>query len=276
MLPALRTHRFLIARRSKQTLTLLLLIGGASWGWTIVRGNLSAAKVLDAVPLTDPFALLQMLAAGSLASAEAWIGAIVVVLLYGVVAGRAFCSWVCPLNMVTDAAGWIRRRFSISGGLAIPRSTRYLVLGLSLVLSAMLGVAAFEWISPIAMLHRGIVYGMGLGWLAVAAVFLFDLAAAKNGFCGHLCPLGGFYALVSRWRILRVMHDSKRCTQCMKCTAICPEPQVLPMVGKWDGAVMSGECTNCGRCIEVCPDRAMRFGLRTRGTGGKAEKEATS
>src|SRR3972149_1427534 len=109
MLPALRTHRFLIARRSKQTLTLLLLIGGASWGWTIVRGNLSAAKVLDAVPLTDPFALLQMLAAGSLASAEAWIGAIVVVLLYGVVAGRAFCSWVCPPNMVTDAPGRVLR-----------------------------------------------------------------------------------------------------------------------------------------------------------------------
>lgn len=264
MLRALRTHRFLIARRLKQLATLVLFIGGASWGWTVVRGNLSAAKVLEAVPLTDPFALLQMLAAGSVASVEAWIGAVIIVFLYGIVAGRAFCSWVCPMNAVTDAAGWITRKLEFSARFTISRTVRYWILGLSLVLSAALGAAAFEWISPIAMLHRGIVYGMGFGWLAVIAVFLFDVAAVKNGFCGHLCPLGGFYALVSRWSILRVMHDSARCTQCMKCTAICPEPQVLPMVGKYDGPVTSGECINCGRCIEVCPDGAMRFGFNLR------------
>jgi ferredoxin-type protein NapH len=46
------------------------------------------------------------------------------------------------------------------------------------------------------------------------------------------------------------------------------------MVGKRDGAVVSGECTNCGRCIEVCPDGAMRFGLRTQ-VSVKDPKEVT-
>jgi len=46
----------------------------------------------------------------------------------------------------------------------------------------------------------------------------------------------------------------------MKCLDVCPERQVLHMVGKQSGAVLSGECINCGRCMEVCNDNAVRFG----------------
>jgi ferredoxin-type protein NapH len=160
-------------------------------------------------------------------------------------------------------------------GLLMSRNARYWVLGMSLVLSAVLGIAAFEWISPIGALHRGILFGMGMGWTVVAALFLFDAFVVKNGFCGHLCPLGAFYAVAGRASVVRVKHIQERCTSCMRCVESCPEPQVLPMVGKRDGAVTSGECTNCGRCIEVCPDRAMHFGLRRYGRSGKNAKEVT-
>jgi ferredoxin-type protein NapH len=50
----------------------------------------------------------------------------------------------------------------------------------------------------------------------------------------------------------------------MKCLEICPEKQVLPMVGKSNGMVASGECTNCARCIEVCNEAAMTFGIKHR------------
>jgi ferredoxin-type protein NapH len=46
---------------------------------------------------------------------------------------------------------------------------------------------------------------------------------------------------------------------CSKCLDICPEKQVLHMVGEKSGAVRSGECTNCGRCIEVCDESALKF-----------------
>lgn len=51
-----------------------------------------------------------------------------------------------------------------------------------------MGIAAFEFVSPISMLHRGIVFGMGFGWSAIAMIFLFDLFVLKNGWCGHVCP----------------------------------------------------------------------------------------
>jgi ferredoxin-type protein NapH len=85
--------------------------------------------------------------------------------------------------------------------------------------------------------------------------------ALKNGFCGHICPVGGFYAIIGKYRLLKVKHDSEKCSKCMNCVAVCPEKQVLYMVGKESRVVDNSECTNCGRCIEVCNDDALNFSL---------------
>lgn len=258
-------NRFLFSRRVLQGLILFLFFSGSAFGWRVLRGDLSGSKVLDAVPLADPFAVLQIFAAGALVSGEALTGAAIVLLFFGVVAGRAFCSWVCPLNIVVDGAAWLRRamHFSPNGGtVRISRNARYWALGLSIVLSALTGVAAFESVSPISMLQRGVFFSMGAGWAAVLAVFLFDLLVVKNGFCGHICPLGAFYSLISRFSLLRIRYDKDRCNHCMKCVEQCPEQQLLDRVVGKSGFVPSGECTMCGRCIEICGDHAMKFGMR--------------
>jgi len=262
------SNRYLVLRRLVQVSILLFFIAGNALGWKVLRGNLSSSRLLDAVTLADPFALLQIFATGTMVSVEAMLGGGIVLVLFAVIGGRVFCGWVCPVNMVTDLAGSLRRAVGDDhsspalSGFQISRNARYWVLGL--VLSALLGVAAFEWISPISMLHRGVIFGMGLGWTAVLALFLFDLVVLRQGFCGHLCPLGAFYALAGAYGFLRVRHLKDHCTLCGECLKHCPEPQVLPMVGKHNGSVLSGECTNCGRCIEVCAERAMRFGAVSR------------
>jgi ferredoxin-type protein NapH len=195
-------------------------------------------------------------------SRDILIGALLILFFYAVIGGRLFCGWVCPLNIVTDTANWLRKIFgldSVVKSLKLRRDTRFWTVAMSLILSFLLGVAAFEWISPIGVLHRGIVFGFGLGWTYIVAVFLFDLFALKNGFCGHICPLGGVYSLVGRYGFLRVGYDRKKCAECMKCLDICPESQVLHMVGRESRAVLSGECLNCGRCIEVCDYDAIEF-----------------
>ncbi|MDH4232020.1 MAG: quinol dehydrogenase ferredoxin subunit NapH [Nitrospirota bacterium] len=258
----IRKHRYLISRRTSQISIMLLFIAGNVLGWKVLAGNLSTSKVLGAVHLADPFAVIQIFATGNSVSSEALVGALIIILFFGVFAGRAFCSWVCPVNILTDMAGWLRKKIPGESGertLLMSRNVRYWVIGISLVLSLFTGVAAFEWISPISMLHRGIIFGMGMGWTAVLAVFLFDLLMVRNGFCGHVCPLGGFYSLIGRFSLLRVRHDREKCTLCMRCIETCPERQVLPMVGKQTALVSSGECSNCARCIEVCDDKAMEF-----------------
>ncbi|QOP43498.1 quinol dehydrogenase ferredoxin subunit NapH [Sulfurimonas sediminis] len=259
-------YRYLILRRFVQIGMLVLFFGANAWGWKILEGNLSSSLLFGIIPMSDPYATVQMIAAGAVVATDLLIGVAVVTLFYFFIGGRAFCSWVCPVNMVTDSADYLRRVFDIDRAQKmkqpITRNARYWILGLSLIVSAFMGIAAFEFVSPISMMHRGLVFGMGFGWAAVAMIFLFDLLVLKNGWCGHVCPLGGFYSLLGKFSFIRVHHLEENCTLCMKCKVVCPEKQVLHMIGKESLPVLSGECTNCARCIEVCDDDALRFSIR--------------
>ncbi len=124
-------------------------------GWWIVKGNLSSSLTLGVLPLTDPFLVAQQLAAGQWPYQEALLGAGIVLAFYLLFGGRLFCSWVCPVNLVTDAAAWLRRRLGLKGGKAPSGSTRYWLLGFVLVIAAATGSLAWEWVNPVSMFHRG-------------------------------------------------------------------------------------------------------------------------
>ena len=94
----------MILRRISQIALLVLYVGGNYWGWKILQGNLSSSVLLGKVPLADPYAVLQIFSTGAIVAADALIGAVIVTLFYALIGGRAFCSYVCPVNMVTDLA----------------------------------------------------------------------------------------------------------------------------------------------------------------------------
>jgi ferredoxin-type protein NapH len=266
----LNVWRYIILRRATQIGVLLLFFGTAHWGWTVLgqavlTGNLSSSELLGMIPMADPFAVLQILVTQHALAARVLIGAAIVLVFYALLGGRVWCAWVCPLNMVTDLAGWLRIRLGVRDLFHLNRNIRYGVLILALVLSTLTGVAAFEWVSPIGIMHRELLFGLGLGWTAVLGVFLFDLLVLKHGWCGHLCPLGAFYALLGKVAPLRVGFDTPTCTHCGECAKVCPEPQVLNLRKAAEAyMIVSGECTNCGRCITVCPERTLRFDARYR------------
>jgi len=257
-------HRFLLLRRLSQLAVLALFLLGPLAGVWIVKGNLSSSLTLGVLPLTDPFVLAQSLAARHAPEMAALTGVAIVIVFYALVGGRVFCSWVCPVNVVTDAASWLRRRLRITTGRA-PRGTlRYWLLGAVLAASAITGQAVWESVNPVSMTQRALIFGGTVAWGATVAVFLFDLLVAPRGWCGHLCPVGAAYALIGSKSPLRVAAaHSSRCNDCADCYAVCPEPQVIviPLKGK-DGAspvITDRECTHCGRCIDVCGPDVFRF-----------------
>lgn len=261
--------RILILRRLTQFGLLLLFFGTAHWGWEAAKdvpmltGNLSGSEFLGLIPMADPFAVLQIFLTGHVLQQESLIGAALVLGFYALVGGRVFCGWVCPVNAVTDLAGWLRQRLPIPTLFGLNRNLRYFVLATALILSVITGVAAFEWVSPVGMMHRGIIFGMGLGFLALISIFLFDLLILRNGWCGHFCPLGAFWSLVGKSAQIRVRFDKDTCTHCGECARVCPEPQVLNLKKlEQTGYVVSGECSNCGRCTALCPEGSLNFDLR--------------
>lgn len=263
----LAAHKWLILRRISQVGVLALFLLGPLAGVWIIKGNLSSSLLLDTVPMTDPILFLQVLASGLVPAAEAFIGVAVVVGFY-LLAGRVFCSWVCPVNLLTDAAYWLRERLGIRGGTRFSKNLRFWMLGLVLLLAAVSGTMAYEMVNPVSIVHRGIIFGMGMAWAVVIAIFLFDLLVSKRGWCSHLCPMGGVYSLIGHFSPLRVRADERdACNDCMECFAVCPEPQVIKPALKGAGkgigpVIVAGECTNCGRCIDICAKDVFKFGLR--------------
>lgn len=260
----MRKYRFLILRRIVQLSILLLFVGGNLFGWEILKGNYSSAIIVDSLHLSDPYAVLQIIVSGFLASSSVLLGALLVLLIYVIIGGRMFCSWVCPMNIITDLAFRLRRMFKIEPytKLSLSRNFRYYILVLSLLVSAVFGLAAFEIISPISMLHRAVIFGSGTGLAFVLVIFLVDLFVLKAGWCGHICPLGAFYSFVGKQAIIKVKHDKDNCTNCMDCFDVCIEEQVLSIIGKESNYIRSGACTNCGRCIETCKDNALKYALK--------------
>lgn len=263
----MKNIKYLLLRRVTQFTILFLYFGANAYGWHMLEGTFGASRLFGFIPLADPYTVVQVLASGFILGADVLLGALIIILFYMVVGGRAFCSWVCPINMVTDLANWLRRRLKLDKEEVnyrfIKRRARYWIMVLGIVVSAVVCVAAFEVLSPITIMQRGLVFGFGAGIAVIIAIFLFDLFGVKNGWCGHLCPLGAAYSVIGSKSLIRVKHNHENCTNCMDCKIVCPENQVLHMINKSSIAVTDGECTNCGRCVDVCNDDALEFGIRS-------------
>ncbi len=261
-----------VVRRVVQLSILGLFIGTARLGWTLLgepllSGDFSSSLFAGALPLADPFAFLQKLCAGHAPELAMTTGSLIVLAVYVIAGGRAFCGWVCPMNIVTDAAASLRGRLGIrSESLRIHRSVRYGVALGALIASAVTGAAAFEWISPQAFLWREAIWGIGMGFVAsVLGVFALDTLLVSRGWCGHLCPLGAFWSIVGRAGLIKPLFIDERCTRCADCIKVCPEPQVINFKdAAARGMIASGECTSCGRCAAACPENAIVFAPRFR------------
>lgn len=255
-------NRYLILRRLSQLAVLAIFLLGPWAGIWLIKGNLAASLLLDAVPMTDPLLLVQALAARHWPEFTAWLGGAVVVGFYATVGGRAYCSWVCPLNVVTDTAAWLRRRIGLKSGTTPSRRLRLWLLVALLIASAASGRMVWEWVNPVSITQRALIFG-GVGGLSVAlGIFVYDLLVAPRGWCGHVCPTGAAYALINRVALVKVSAaDRQRCDDCLDCFAVCPEPQVIRPALKGTGSplILDNACTNCGRCIDVCAPSVFRL-----------------
>ncbi|RAU22230.1 quinol dehydrogenase ferredoxin subunit NapH [Paramagnetospirillum kuznetsovii] len=276
----LASHKWLLARRLSQVAVVAVFLTGPLFGLWIAKGTLASSLTFGILPLTDPLMVAQGLAAGHLMTPTALIGAAIVLAFYALVGGRAYCSWVCPVNVVTDLAAWLRKRLGMEKGLTLQRSTRFWLLGGIVLASAATGTIAWELANPVTILHRGLVTGsiltLGSAVLVTSAVFLFDLGLAERGWCTHLCPVGAFYGLLGRVAVVRVSAIGRAaCDDCMDCFAVCPERHVIApaLRGEAKGVgpvIMSADCTNCGRCIDVCSKTVFRFATRFQNTPSDA------
>lgn len=276
----LAAHKWLLLRRLVQLAFFMLFASGAWFGVWITKGTLASSltmnpfpvegvPLLDSLPLTDPLITLQSLLARHIPETTALVGTAIVLVSYLVLGGRLYCSWVCPINPITDLAAWMRRKLGVEKGWTIKPKARLYILAAILIASAVTGSIVWELVNPITTLHRGLLFGLSWGMLTALMIFLFDLFVAKNGWCGHLCPVGAFYGLLNVKAQIRVSAFRRdACDDCMDCYAVCPEMHVISpaLKGQRTGAgpvILNRDCTSCGRCIDVCSEKVFHFTHRS-------------
>ena len=126
-----------------------------------------------------------------------------------------FCKWICPAG--TIFAGWP------------------LVLTIT-DLRAMVGWI-FTWKSLVALL------------------LILAFTRWRRPFCRYLCPLGAIYGFFNRFSLYRLEVDRSACTNCGRCTAVCPVEAPIPAQPN------HRSCIRCKNCVAACPEQAIKSGF---------------
>ncbi len=228
-----------------------------------VKGN-TWSGTFWGLKLSDPLAALGQMAAGRTLYWPFLITALIPVVLTALF-GRFFCGWICPATFIYELNGnfasWLRWAGLKPGNRHFDKRIKYAVLAFGVIGSAVTGSVLVAAVYPPAIIGREIYYvialgGFGAGMVFFLATVLFDLLVARRGFCRYLCPGGALYALLGRYRVVRIRRIVENCNDCAKCNAIC-EFGLDPL-----GDGFGQECNNCSACIAVCPTDALTFTIR--------------
>lgn len=175
------------------------------------------------------------------------------------VAGGAFCGWVCPFGAFQDFLTWARGKLHVKEIRVPMRLDRVLRYGRYIVLATILYqtmVTTKLWFGdwdPYRTLF-------GLGWLFefnlfeswVAYVVLVGILVAsflvERAWCRYLCPLGGAISLLANLSLLRIRREGDSCKACAVCERPCPMKLEVATAN-----TISSNCIGCLACVDACP-----------------------
>lgn len=224
-------------------------------------------------------------------------GVVALLVLLTLLAGRVYCSVICPLGVMQDIVSWIsgrrkkkKYRFSYSPEV---KWLRYGVLGL-FVIALIAGVGSFVALqAPYSSYGRiatnlfAPVYRWGNNllayfaeradsyafyetevWLkslptfliaAVTFVVLITLAW-RNGrtYCNTICPVGTVLGFFSRFSLFRPVIDAEKCKNCSLCSRGCK----AACIDYKNHRIDYSRCVACMDCIDTCKHDALRLEYR--------------
>ncbi|HDP70223.1 MAG TPA: 4Fe-4S binding protein [Actinobacteria bacterium] len=222
-------------------------------GFVKIFQNLGAGTYIFSMPLTKLILL----------------GATV---LTAVVAGRAFCGWICPFGSVQEWLSLLGRR-AFPEQIKLPekidsalRYIKYIILALILTVAATTGAMIFKLFNPYSALFHFLPagrHGAGLwgnvtiGAAITMAIFLTLSMFIDRAWCRYACPFGAIQALFNKISFIKPVRNVDICKNCKQCSQIyCPMGIEISTLTE-----TSTECIRCLRCVDKCNFNAVEAKL---------------
>mgnify|MGYP000836780465 CR=1 FL=1 len=225
------------------------------------------------------------------------VSVVVLLVLLTLLAGRVYCSVICPLGVFQDIVSWIsgqrkkkKYRFFYSPEI---KWLRYGMLGL-FVIALTTGIGSFvALLAPYSSYGRiaanlfAPVYRWGnnlLAWFAeradsyafyetevwmknlptfiIASVTFIVLIvlAWRNGrtYCNTICPVGTVLGFFSRFSLFRPVLDAEKCKNCSLCSRRCK----AACIDYKNHRIDYSRCVACMDCLETCKHDALHLQYR--------------
>ncbi len=234
----------------------------------LLEGALTASRFVG-FHMADLNSALQVMLAFKHIVLNLMIGTVTVFILWLLLGGRTFCSWVCPYHLLSEWAEklhlWLVAK-KIIKGYTFHRGVRTFFYLVFAVLTWVTGYTIFETISPTGILSRTLIYGSGVALLWVLFLLLFEVFVSRRAWCRYVCPIGMTYGFVGSISPLRVVYKPELCFFGGDCRTVCLVPHVLDatIMGRARDEVVpiGADCTRCGMCVDICPASALKFEIK--------------
>ncbi len=194
-------------------------------------------------------------------------------LLFGALAGRFICGWLCPFGLIQDLLHRIpfpKKLKKLPGDIILKYLKYIILLGFVIILPLTVldiigqGSPWFcKYICPSGTLFAGIpliasnpMLHSALSWLftwkmSILIILIILSIIVFRPFCKYLCPLGAIYGLFNPISLYRFKVSDDKCTKCGLCQNACPVD--IPVYKSPN----SPECIRCGKCKSACPHSAI-------------------
>jgi ferredoxin-type protein NapH len=194
-----------------------------------------------------------------------------ILFLAGLIFGRAYCGWLCPVAGFQETCSDISNKRLVSLKFDV---IKFIIWGLMVIIYVVLliKVGGIKTIDPLHSTTWGISMdkpGKLLVYYGVLIpIFLMSVFIGQRSFCHHLCWMGPFLVVgrairnVGKWPALQLKTKGQKCPEdCQVCNEHCTMSLDVKQMTK-TGKMEHFECVLCGTCVDTCPEGvlALSFG----------------